>query len=139
MITEPYGLDVAVLDDLMEVDVGDWQGLTAAEVEERYPAALQRWRAALDHAPGGEPLQDAAERGERAIKQIVASHYGKTVAVVTHGAIGRLALSWLVNRSLQGPAELLLRNASITEVECGEGLPKVVRLNDTNHLDDLTP
>lgn len=63
LIAEPYGLNVTVLNDLMEVDVGSWQGLTAAEVKERYPAALQRWRAALDHAPDGEPLQDAGERG----------------------------------------------------------------------------
>jgi broad specificity phosphatase PhoE len=60
-------------DDLAELAQGDWEGLTQAEVRERYRTELAAWRAdpVHHHAPGGEPLLVAAERAARALGSIL--------------------------------------------------------------------
>lgn len=49
---------------LIEIAQGKWEGLHRDEVLARYPAELEAWRLrpAVAHAPGGEPLADAARR-----------------------------------------------------------------------------
>ena len=59
----------ARLDSLTELSQGEWEGLTHAEVRERYPVQLAAWRAdpLHHHAPGGEPLGAAMSRAREAL------------------------------------------------------------------------
>jgi broad specificity phosphatase PhoE len=52
------------LDALTELSQGEWEGMTQADVRERYPERLRGWLAdpVRHHAPGGESLTDAAAR-----------------------------------------------------------------------------
>ena len=56
------------LDDLKELGQGEWEGLTHATVQQRWPSELAAWRDdPLDnHAPGGESLRDGMVRVRRA-------------------------------------------------------------------------
>jgi broad specificity phosphatase PhoE len=79
------GLEPAAVDDLREVDVGGWSGLSRTEVEERFPEGFGRW---LDGGEGwedGETYAQMAERVLRALRQIADSHPGGEVLVVSHG------------------------------------------------------
>ena len=65
----PYRLDVVVGDgpviddDLRETDFGDWDGFTLAEIEQRWPVAVARWRRDPGQSPpGGESFAAAAQR-----------------------------------------------------------------------------
>ncbi len=80
-----------------EIDLGEWQGLTIAEVRawdaERYhhimsdPVNLQR--------PGGESSKQVAERALQSIEEITRKHRGQHVLVVTHGGTIRNLLDHL--------------------------------------------
>src|ERR1700741_2656837 len=37
------GLDVVAMRELREIDVGEWEGLTWQEIEERYPEGARKW------------------------------------------------------------------------------------------------
>jgi broad specificity phosphatase PhoE len=77
---------VSVDAGLREIDVGEWTGLTNAEIEERWPGLLDRWRAgALDAIPGGETRAAFAERFVEAIRRVGAANDGPLL-VVTHAA-----------------------------------------------------
>jgi broad specificity phosphatase PhoE len=79
------GLEPAAVDDLREVDVGAWSGLSRTEVEERFPEGFGRW---LDGGEGwedGETYAQMAARVLRALRQIADSHPGDEVLVVSHG------------------------------------------------------
>jgi broad specificity phosphatase PhoE len=79
------GLEPAAVDDLREVDVGGWSGLSRTEVEERFPEGFGRW---LDGGEGwedGETYAQMAARVLRALRQIADSHPGDEVLVVSHG------------------------------------------------------
>jgi broad specificity phosphatase PhoE len=61
------------LDLLTELGQGEWEGLTHAEVRERFPERLAAWRAdpSNNHAPGGESLRDAAVRAAEAKSMVL--------------------------------------------------------------------
>src|SRR6185437_4398504 len=79
------GLTAVTDDDLRETDFGDWDGLTLAEIQQRWPAAAAAWRRDPERAaPGGESFADTAQRVNRACDRLLADHGGKRVLVVSH-------------------------------------------------------
>ncbi len=87
------GLPVAANEGLREVDVGEWQGLTRTEIEERYPDAYARW---LEYGPGwerGETYEQMSERVLAALREIASENRGARLLVVTHGGPVRAVLA----------------------------------------------
>ena len=82
------GVDVEP--DLREVDVGEWSGLTGAEIDQRWPGGIEAWRSGSFAPPGAEDPGAFLQRVLRGLES-VAARDGRPALVVTHGgAIGRL-------------------------------------------------
>lgn len=93
ILAENLELDVEPEQDLMEVDVGSWSGLTRVEVEERFPHGFRRW---LDYGHGwddGETYDALGARVVAGLGRIAAAHPGTTILAVTHGGPIRSALA----------------------------------------------
>lgn len=135
-IAGPLGLAVETVDELMEVDFGEWEGLTFAEARERDPAALDTWRASPDAAPpGGESFTALARRVRRAREEIIAKYPAATVVVVSHVT----PIKTLVRLALDAPPTAMFRlhldTASVSAVDYWDDGTSSVRLvNDTGHL-----
>lgn len=71
------GLEPVPVPDLREVDVGEWSGLTYAEITDRWPGA-ERWQV-------GETPEAMADRVVAAVRRIAADHPDGRVLVVSHG------------------------------------------------------
>jgi probable phosphoglycerate mutase len=100
-----------------EMEFGDWDGLTFAEVGERYPAELERWLGAMDEAPsGGESFRDVEKRVLEALDRLLERFHGQTVLVVSHVT----PIKTLVARALEAELDTVYRMelapASITVV-----------------------
>lgn len=94
LIAAPHELQPACLPELRELHIGDWEGMTWAEIQARYPDA---WQARLDdlvnyRVSGGESLQELADRVRPALASLVARHPGEEIAVVAHGGVNRVIL-----------------------------------------------
>jgi probable phosphoglycerate mutase len=87
------GLSVELDPRLREVDVGEWSGLTHAEVESRYPEGLERRLAGLTGWLEGEELAAMAARVIAALLEIGGRPSDAPVLVVTHGGPVRAALT----------------------------------------------
>jgi glucosyl-3-phosphoglycerate phosphatase len=75
---------------LRERHFGDWQGLTIAEIAQRYPAEYARWRAGDDDfGCNAESLSDMAKRVGVALREAVDGAPGGTIVVATHGGAAR--------------------------------------------------
>ncbi|MBA2742165.1 MAG: histidine phosphatase family protein [Actinobacteria bacterium] len=86
-IADPRGLPIETLPELRERDFGTWEGLTDAEVFERYPEAhTGSWGDA-------ETREELAERVVSTLLQIAGAHPGGRVLVVTHGGPLRAMLA----------------------------------------------
>jgi broad specificity phosphatase PhoE/predicted metal-dependent hydrolase len=84
------GLSPAVHIDagLREYDVGEWSGLTRAEIEARWPHALEDWRhGRLVATPGGETRDAFIARIAAAVTRVATTHAQGTVLVITHGGV----------------------------------------------------
>lgn len=77
---------------IAESDVGDWSGLTYAEVHEQDPAAFTAWVEGdpRHRFPGGESLLEVTSRVQAAIDE--ARTAAPTVLLVCHGGVIRSAL-----------------------------------------------
>jgi alpha-ribazole phosphatase/probable phosphoglycerate mutase len=95
IIAASHGLTPRPSPALRELDVKLWEGLNADAVEERFPGAFDAWReqGADYRIPGGERVRDLAERVIPVLREIVRSHAGQAVALVTHGGVNRVILA----------------------------------------------
>ena len=128
LLGEILGVDpnaILVTPLLIEHHLGNWQGLTHAEIDARYPGALQaREERKWDYVvPGGESYAFVAERA----KQWLASkrHAPVTIAV-THaiisrtlqGAYGGFTPSETVARSHRQDRIYRLHDGRVEEMSC---------------------
>jgi glucosyl-3-phosphoglycerate phosphatase len=82
---------------LRERYFGDWQGLTIAEIAERYPAEYARWQAGEpDFGCAAESVDDMAKRVGAALRDAVDAAPGGTIVVATHGGAARHGIGEMV-------------------------------------------
>jgi probable phosphoglycerate mutase len=130
------GAPLEVDDDLVETDFGKWEGLTFAEVSQRWPDELKGWLAHADVAPpGGESFATVGKRVHAALDRLLVAHQFRTLLLVSHVT----PIKTLACRALLAPPAGLFRIhldvASLCEIDWFDDGPAVVRsLNDTAHL-----
>jgi glucosyl-3-phosphoglycerate phosphatase len=94
-LSEQTGLPVQVDTRLRETHLGDWQGMTHAEVDAEAPGARQAWREDATWAPhGGESRVDVAGRSLPVVAGLIAAQaeWGagepeRPLVLVAHGGL----------------------------------------------------
>ena len=130
------GAAVVTDDGFRETDFGAWEGLTFAEVRERWPAELATWLADPEVAPpGGESFTGVSARVTAALHRVLAARAGQTVLIVSHVT----PIKMLVATALLAPPAALYRMhldvAALCEIDWYADGPAVLRsFNDTGHL-----
>ena len=107
-----------ILQDLREVDFGDWTGLAWEEVQARFGISAFAWLEQLecDGIANAESAETLQERVEPCLRQILAAHAGQQVAVVCHGGIIRMLLGILLRWPLARMGAFEIEYASLTQV-----------------------
>jgi broad specificity phosphatase PhoE len=95
IVSARLGLEHTPVRTLRERSVGQWEGMTAEEIKQRYPEEFKSWRTDLLNyrPPEGECLQDVRDRILPEYKRIVASHPGEEIAMLLHGGVNRIILA----------------------------------------------
>jgi len=130
------GAPVITDEGFRETDFGTWEGLTFAEVRERWPAEMARWLA--DPAvppPGGESLTEVSKRVTDALRRALAGRERQTILIVSHVT----PIKTLVAAALLAPPTALYRMhldvGALSEIDWYSDGPAVLRsFNDTGHL-----
>jgi alpha-ribazole phosphatase len=137
-IAKPRDLTPISEPRLRELDFGDWQGLTYAQIAEQAPEALAVWNKDRVHRkpPGGESLGMMAERAGEVIEEIQSAYDDGTVALVSHGGTIRLILCLLLDHPLAAYWQFEVDNTAVSEIEWHRLGPVVVHWNDARHLTD---
>jgi len=121
-----------------EMNFGDWQGMTYAEILEKDARAISEWQMDNLHKapPGGETLLQLAERVQTALADIQATHPEETILIIGHGG----SLQMLISQALGLPPsaywQFHLSNASLSEICFYPDGAMLNLLNDTSHLGD---
>lgn len=138
-IGKSQNVPVYGLSELEEVNYGEWEGLTMAEIEERYPKELEQWYLSpVEVAPaGGETQTQVYDRCRRAMARILDQAKGD-VAIVSHGATVVFLLEYMLEGTGRSEEDdIIVGNASISTVEYHRepGRFELIQLNDRDHLE----
>lgn len=133
------GAPITVEPDLIEMDVGEMEHLSGAELRERFPDFLRVWMSdgvadSDARMPGGETLAEVQARAWTAMERFGALHPDGDVAVVTHNFVIRAAVCRALDLPLARFRRFNVGVASRTVIDMGERGPALISLNDTSHL-----
>ncbi|GAB7189361.1 hypothetical protein NUM3379_00670 [Kineococcus sp. NUM-3379] len=139
------GLPLAVEEDLREIDFGDWEGLTPAEVDRGWPGVQAAWRRqSAEPAPGGESVDEVAARVAAVRRRLVRAHPGATVLLVSHMYPVKLTVTDALGVPPVVMHRMHVEPTGVSEVRAlspddPRGPWLVVRHNDSAHLREIGP
>lgn len=135
-IGKPFGLSPTPIPGLMDIDYGEWQGLTPDEVARRWPEPLDTWYRAPHWAaiPGGESLQDVLTRAVAALRDVIGRHPSDTVVLVGHDSVNRVILLHALDLPLSRYRRLGQDPCAVNEVDFSGDSCTVQSVNETLHL-----
>ena len=127
-------MPVDVVNDLMEIDVGDKTGATFDEI-----AGLPQWQNdGFISWPNGETLDQVVHRALGALKAIHHDAPGGTVLVIGHGGVTRILVSHFLGILPKLDASRQT-NTAVTVIVTDGATGRVERLFDSVHVADLPP
>lgn len=147
-ISAAHGVAPTPSETLLELDHGAWEGLTHREVEQRYGPELAAWRRdpTRHHAPGGESLEQAAERAAAGAAILIDALRRETQAgtagppwlvAVAHDGLLRLLLFHLLRLPPNAFWSFPFGLCAVTIVEVDGGVARLRAYNLVDHLDGL--
>jgi probable phosphoglycerate mutase len=96
IVADDRTIDIKLVPELAEINLGAWEGLTVAEVRERFPGEYEKRGEDLAHyrPAGGESFADLARRSLPVFTRLAMEHAGPLL-VVAHAGVNRVLLASL--------------------------------------------
>ncbi len=135
-IARPLKLPVELAPGLVDIDYGQWQGLSPDEARRQWPQIVESWYNVPHVAciPGGETLEELHTRAMGAVRELAIRHEGQTIVLVSHTVINRVILLGVVGAGLEHFWRLRQENGALNVFEVEGDRCTLVTMNDTCHL-----
>jgi probable phosphoglycerate mutase len=123
-------LPIEISDEVDEIDVGGWTGLSFEEL-----ASLPDWHCwntmrGTARPPDGESMAELQARVVRHLEKVHAKYpYGR-IAIVTHAEVVRAAILHYLGLSLDQFFRIEVRPATVSILVLGDRSSKVVKMNE---------
>lgn len=137
-IASHHGLAVNLAPALIEMDIGELDGLTFAEIRDRHPGLLEKWASPEGQATalfGSESLADVRDRAWRYLQSLARRHEGDVVCAVTHNFVILSLLATTLGLELPQFRRLRHAVAAVSLLEFKGGRARVHKMNDICHLE----
>jgi probable phosphoglycerate mutase len=130
ILSDACGAPVLEEPALLEIDVGEWTGVTFKVL-----AADPRWRSwneerATACCPGGETMAQAQARIVGCMERLALTHEDETIALVTHSDLIRAAVCHILGLGLAAVHRFDIDSASVTRVVLGDWGGRVLSMNE---------
>ena len=124
------------VEDLIEMDVGEFEGLPGPQLREMFPDVMRVWDEDPASAvmPGGESLRDVRNRAWPAVESLAERHESETVVAVTHNFTIHAIVCAALDMPLNNFRKLRIDLGAITRLEISGARTTLVSLNETWHL-----
>jgi phosphoserine phosphatase len=135
---------------LLDIDYGEWTGLSPDEVAGRGGDLLKRWYEQPQslQIPGGESLDEVRRRAVACMDRLAAQHAGngppelggqggrgtQTIALVSHLVVCRLLVLAALGLDSSSFWRIQQETATMNVFEWENGVYKIVAINDACHL-----
>ncbi|MBW3041542.1 histidine phosphatase family protein [Prochlorococcus marinus] len=143
-------LQATYTNDLLEVDLGPWSGLTKNELKNLHPDKFAIWEKepkelTINREDGSkfQPIKELLTQAENFLKSIFKSFCdsNKTILIVAHNAILRCLILKLINEPSKGFRRIKLDNTSISicNIDFNNWEDRQVQIQCLNNIAHLKP
>jgi broad specificity phosphatase PhoE len=134
ILAERLKLPIQYREDVLELDFGEWTGLTFDAVR-----ADQRWQLwnscrSIATVPGGESMRQVQERAVKALLNLRETHRDGTVVIVSHGDVIRATLLFALGMPLDLYSRIEVGLASINTIHIDDLGIRVLAVNERPRL-----
>ncbi|MFB0918921.1 MAG: histidine phosphatase family protein [Clostridiaceae bacterium] len=131
-------IPIVVLDDLKEMNLGEWEGISLDELKRDEPERVhQYWNEPEMYvSEKGENFNEFIERVRRAYEEIINTKGFEKALVVTHGMTVKALMHIITGEDFKKfLKEPVMKQTSITRVEINKGGNKIISTGDTSHME----
>jgi len=127
-----------IIDDLIEVCFGSWEGLYFREKMEKKDESLMKWLTDpfFNAPPGAEEWGSIRQRAERVVNSVIDSEH-KHIVIVSHGGMIRALLVVFLGLDPHTVWKIRSSNCSLTGIEIREHETSLAFANDDLHLKEI--
>jgi len=121
---------------LIDINYGDWQGLTPEEVRLHWTEQAENWYEHPEFAqvPNGETLIEVQQRAMQAVREICTLYPKQDVVLVSHTVVNRLMLLAMVGAGIDRFWHIRQEPCAVNVVEATEQDFTLISVNDICHL-----
>ncbi len=118
IISDYFNLTTNELDDLREIDFGDWESLTFNEIKSKYREEYLKWMNSPDKFTpnNGESVKELSSRLKKVMEVILSTNHN-TIFLITHGGPIRATLINSLKISLSLYWNIKVPHGSVTCLE----------------------
>lgn len=129
--------EVEILEDLTEVDVGNWEGRNWTDIQVSEQEAYEAFMTdpGSHGYAGGENLQQVSQRVLPTMDRLLQTHLGQRIAVVAHNVVNRVFLASLWDLPMAQARRITQSNGGINVIRARGRERKLVTINATFHLE----
>jgi probable phosphoglycerate mutase len=134
ILADRLGLPIQYREDVIEIDFGEWTGLTADQI--RKDERWQMWSNCRSIAvvPGGESWRQVQDRVVGALFDLHHLHPEGAVVIVSHGDVIRAGLLFALGMPLDFCSRIEIALASLSTIRLDASGIRVVGLNEWPRL-----
>ena len=139
IIAASMDLNVLSMPGIIDIDYGEWQGLSTEEVIARDSQLYSEWIENPDKVkfPSGESFAEVRERVSKVVDSLIQQHEKESVVLVSHKVICQILILSLLGLDNSHFWQITQDVCAMNLFEVRGGIPSALFINDTCHLSDL--
>ena len=132
-------IEVKTVENLIDFNYGEWQGLTVEQVKERDDVLYQDWLDTPEQMriPGGETLEDVLNRAMPFLVGAVMRCREGKIALVSHRVVLKVIICALLKLDNAHFWDIRIDNAAVTRFVYDGNHAVLTSHNDTGHLREI--
>lgn len=136
ILAEPHGLEIKTLEDLIEINQGEWEGRHVDDISRGWPELWRQSRTDPSEftMPKGESFKQVTERAVRAFETIVAENQDRQSILVAHEIVVKVIIVHALGTTNRIYRRFEINNASLSTIQVIDGKSRLLTINDISHL-----
>lgn len=128
MVAKLFKKEYEIIDELKTRDCGSWNGLTFAQIMEKYPEGLDRILKYPEEKTmaGAEGSVEFIARIKKVIDSLVAKNIGNRIIIVTHPEVIQAAICGALDIPADKLPKIFIRTGSATQISYYENWASLV-------------
>ena len=134
-----HPLEVQLLEGMIDMSFGGWEGHAHQEIREKDPVPYRAWREEphLARLPGGETLDEVRMRAMAALEEVIRLHPEHTVVLVSHRVVNKVLLCGILGIDNSHFWQISQDTTAINLIQFKRGKYILSLMNETCHLKSM--